>query len=247
MSGNSKLGQIRALCFDVFGTVVDWRTTVIRELELFGSEQGIEADWSEFADRWRTEGYMGGMKLVQQGLLPFQTADALHLRMLNILLGEIGFDTKKNIGAVEHLNTVWHRLQPWPDSVIGLESLRSNFIVSTLSNGNMSLLTNMAKYSNLRWDVILSAEITGAFKPNPDCYENAANLLGLNPDEVMLVAAHESDLLAAQAVGFRTAYIFRPNEYGTDNKKVFKPDLPFDFIANDFSHLARLLAARKVD
>ena len=105
----------------------------------------------------------------------------------------------------------------------------------------------MAKYSNLRWDVILSAEITGAFKPNPECYRNAANLLGFDATEIMLVAAHESDLLAAQAVGFGTAYVFRPNEYGTDNKKALRPDLPFDFIANDFSHLAELLAAREVD
>ena len=105
----------------------------------------------------------------------------------------------------------------------------------------------MAKYSNLRWDVILSAEITGAFKPNPECYQNAAKLLGLDADEVMLVAAHESDLLAAQAVGFGTAYVFRPNEYGTYNKKDLKANLPFDFIANDFNHLAELLAARKVD
>lgn len=247
MIENSKLGQIRALCFDVFGTVVDWRTTVIRELELFGSEQEIKADWSEFADRWRTEGYMGGMRLVQEGSLAFQSADALHLRMLNILLEEIGFDVKNNLATVDHLNRVWHRLQPWPDSVAGLEKLRSNFIVSTLSNGNMSLLTNMAKYSNLRWDVILSAEITGAFKPNPECYKNAANLLGLNTDEVMLVAAHEGDLLAAQAVGFSTAYIFRPDEYGTDNTKVLKPDLPFDFIANDFNHLAEILAAHKIN
>ena len=247
MSEIGKLGQIKALCFDVFGTVVDWRTTVISELQLFGSEQAITADWPKFADRWRTEGYMGGMRLVQEGSLPFQTADALHLRMLNLLLEEIGFNTKKNIDVVEHLNTVWHRLQPWPDSVIGLENLRSNFIVSTLSNGNMSLLTNMAKYSNLRWDVILSAEITGAFKPNPECYQNAAKLLGLDADEVMLVAAHESDLLAAQAVGFGTAYVFRPNEYGTYNKKDLKANLPFDFIANDFNHLAELLAARKVD
>ena len=247
MIENSKLGQIRALCFDVFGTVVDWRTTVIRELELFGSEQEIKADWSEFADRWRTEGYMGGMRLVQEGSLAFQSADALHLRMLNILLEEIGFDVKNNLATVDHLNRVWHRLQPWPDSVAGLEKLRSNFIVSTLSNGNMSLLTNMAKYSNLRWDVILSAEITGAFKPNPECYKNAAKLLGLNADEVMLVAAPEGDLLAAEAVGFSTAYIFRPDEYGTDNTKVLKPDLPFDFIANDFNHLAEILAAHKIN
>jgi 2-haloacid dehalogenase len=244
MSEASKLGQIKALCFDVFGTVVDWRTTVINELQLFGSEQAINTNWSEFADRWRTEGYMGGMRLVQQGSLSFQTADALHLRMLNILLEEIGFDTQNNIRAVEHLNTVWHRLQPWPDSVTGLESLRSRFIVSTLSNGNMSLLTNMAKHSNLRWDVILSAEITGAFKPNPECYRNAANLLGLDTNEIMLVAAHESDLLAAQAVGFGTAYVFRPNEYGSDNKKTLSPDLPFDFIANDFNQLAELLTTR---
>ncbi|HIE84466.1 MAG TPA: haloacid dehalogenase type II [Dehalococcoidia bacterium] len=247
MSEASKLGQIKALCFDVFGTVVDWRTTVINELQLFGSEQAINADWSEFADRWRTEGYMGGMRIVQQGSLPFQTADALHHRMLTILLEEIEFDTKKNIAAVKHLNTVWHRLQPWPDSVLGLERLRSHFIVSTLSNGNISLLTNMAKYSNLRWDVILSAEITGAFKPNPECYRNAANLLGFDANEIMLVAAHESDLLAAQAVGFGTAYVFRPTEYGIDNKKAIRPDLPFDFIANDFSHLAELLAVPKVD
>ena len=235
----AELGDIRALTFDVFGTVVDWRSSVIGELEAFGARHGLEADWGVFADRWRREGYAGGMRLVRDGELPFQTADSLHRRMLDILLAELGAEVDED--EVADLNRVWHRLAPWPDSAAGLARLRAGYTISTLSNGNVELLVNMAKFGGLPWDCVLSAEITGAFKPEPRCYERAAELLGCAPPQVMMVAAHQGDLLAAAQTGMRTAFVPRPNEAGPNHPADLTPDPSFHIVASDFHDLARQL------
>ena len=234
--------RVRALTFDVFGTVVDWRTSVIRECEAFGKQYGIAADWASFVDDWRYDGYMGGISRVRKGELPFMTADELHRQKLAALLAERGITGVPGEAVVE-LNRAWHRLDPWPDAVEGLERLRQHRIVSTLSNGNVALLVNMARYAGLRWDCVLSADITGAFKPDPECYLAGARLLGLEPGAVMMVAAHKRDLQAAQEAGLRAAFVPRPSEAGPDRDVDLEPDPAFDLVAIDFHDLATQLEA----
>lgn len=233
------LSRVKALTFDVFGTVVDWRSSVSVEVAAFLARYGVDADAGMFTDRWRREGYAGGMRLVRDGELPFQTADQLHLRMLNILLEELGIEVPET--EVADLNRAWHRLHPWLDSPSGLQRLRSRFVVSTLSNGNVDLLVNMAKFGGLPWDCVLSAQITGAFKPEPGCYQRAAELLGCDSSEVMMVAAHQGDLLAAAQTGMRTAFVPRPDEAGPNFPVDLTPDPSFDIVATDFHHLATQL------
>ena len=233
------LSDIRALTFDVFGTVVDWRSSVSAEVAAFLNRHSVDADPGMFTDRWRREGYAGGMRLVRDGELPFQTADQLHLRMLNILLEEL--DIEADQAEVEELNRAWHRLHPWIDSSGGLQRLRSRFVVSTLSNGNVDLLVNMARFGGLPWDCVLSAQITGAFKPDPQCYRRAADLLGCQPNQVMMVAAHQGDLRAAAKTGMRTAFVPRPKEAGPNFPVDLTPDPAFDIIATDFHNLAAQL------
>lgn len=230
---------VRALTFDVFGTVVDWRGSVLRELRALGAAKSIDTDWESFVDSWRYDGYMGGIQRVRKGELPFQTADALHRSQLDILLAERGIDLSED--EVVHLNRAWHRLDPWPDSVGGMQRLRSRFVVSTLSNGNISLLVDMAKHAGLPWDCVLSADVTGAFKPEPDCYRRAAELLDCEPREVMMVAAHKRDLQAAATVGLRTAFVPRPQEAGPSRDVDLTPDANFDYVARDFHDLASQL------
>jgi 2-haloacid dehalogenase len=231
------IASVRALTFDVFGTVVDWRSSVVRQLQEFGQRHGVETDWESFADDWRYDGYVGGMQKVRTGELPFQTAGSLHRRKLDLLLAERGI-TGVPEAEVADLNLAWHRLDPWPDSVAGLKRLKSKFIISTLSNGEVRLLVDMARYGGLPWDCVLSAEVTGAFKPEPSCYLNAARFLGLEPHEVMMVAAHKGDLKAAQAVGFQAAFVPRPLEAGPSRTADLSPDPAFQLHANDFVELA---------
>ncbi len=233
------LRQVRALTFDVFGTVVDWRSSVSAEVASFLKRHDVEADAGMFTDRWRREGYAGGMRLVRDGELPFQTADQLHRRMLDILLAELGVEAAE--AEVSELNRAWHRLHPWIDSPGGLQRLRSRFVASTLSNGNVELLVNMAKFGGLPWDCVLSAEITGAFKPEPQCYQRAAELLGCESHQVMMVAAHQADLLAAARTGMRTAFVPRPEEAGPNFPVDLTPDPSFDIVATDFHDLAAQL------
>src|SRR5229473_3077826 len=186
---------VKALVFDVFGTVVDWRGSILRELAAFGGERGIAADWDAFVDDWR-KGYQPAMQRVRCGELPWSTIDALHRVILDELL------TRYRIGGLseaetDHLNRAWHRLDPWPDSVSGLTRLKRKFIIGTLSNGNIALLVNMAKRAGLPWDVVLSAELAHHYKPDPQAYQMPPQLLGLAPHQVMLVAAHPNDLAAA--------------------------------------------------
>jgi len=230
-----------ALVFDVFGTVVDWRGSVIREGQLLGQRKGIKADWVAFADAWRG-GYQPAMQRVRSGQIPWTNIDGLNRLILNDLL--VQFNIKGLSEAeIDHFNRAWHRLWPWPDSVGGLHRLSAGFIVSTLSNGNVSLLTNMAKYAQLPWDCILSAELFGHYKPDPEVYLGAAKLLGPAPAQVMMVAAHVDDLTAAKKVGLKTALVTRPLEYGPQRKADTAQDGVgiADFIATDLMDLAAQL------
>ena len=234
------LADVQALTFDVFGTVVDWRGSIIREGEALGAAHGLEVDWAAFADAWRG-GYRPSMARVRSGELPWTNLDALHRMILDGLLDEFGIHTLSEADK-QHWNRVWHRLTPWPDAVPGLTRLRQHYVLATLSNGNVALLTNMAKHGGLPWDCILSAEIVRHYKPDPETYLGAAELLGLQPSEVMMVAAHKSDLRAARAVGLRTAFVERPHEFGPDVEVNLDPDPDNDVHARDFNDLADQLA-----
>lgn len=235
------ISEVKALVFDVFGTVVDWRTSITKEGQQLGKAKGIEVDWERFADAWRGK-YRPFMDKVRYGQLPWTNLDALHRMALEELLAE--FD----IGGLSesekaHLNLAWHRLQGWPDSAPGLSRLKQRFIIATLSNGNVALLTNMAKHAGLPWDCILSAELAKAYKPDPQVYQMAADLLGLPPDQVMMVAAHQGDLRAAQEVGLKAAFVPRPLERGPGRAGDLTPDESFDVVATDFIDLAKQLGA----
>lgn len=230
------VSSLKALTFDVFGTVVDWRGTIIREGMAFGKEHGLSVDWAGFADAWRG-GYRPSMDRVRRGELPWTNIDALHRMILDALLAQFGI-TGLSEADKDHLNRAWHRLDPWPDTVEGLTRLRRGFVIATLSNGNVALLTNMAKHAGLPWDCILSAELAKHYKPDPEAYRTAAALLGLRPEQVMMVAAHKGDLRAAQAVGLRTAFVTRPHEFGPERTPDTSPDPAFDIHARDFGDLA---------
>ena len=235
------LTQVQALTFDVFGTVVDWRGTIIREGEAFGQKKGLDVDWAQFADAWRG-GYRPAMDKVRRGELPWTHIDGLHRLILDGLLEPFGL-TGLSEDEIDDLNRVWHRLAPWPDAVEGLQRLRERYVTATLSNGNISLLVNMAKHSGLPWDCVLSSELAKQYKPDPEVYRLAAQLLGLEPPQVMMVAAHNGDLLAAQAVGFRTAFVLRAQEYGPGQTSNLEADPAVDVVAGDFVDLARQLFA----
>jgi 2-haloacid dehalogenase len=229
------------LAFDVFGTVVDWRSSIIRELEEFGRANGIAADWPAMADGWRA-GYAPAMNRVRGGELPWTRIDDLHRMVLDELLAAAGI-TQIAEDDVGHLNRAWHRLDPWPDSVAGLARLKERFVITTLSNGNVSLLTNMAKRAGLPWDCVISAELFRHYKPDREAYLGCADLLGVAPAELMLVAAHPSDLRAARDAGLGTAYVVRPLEYGPNQRPHRMDDDEFDVTATDFLDLADRLGA----
>jgi 2-haloacid dehalogenase len=232
-----------ALVCDVFGTVVDWRGSIAAEGARLGHAWGLDPaiDWAALADAWRAR-YRPAMDQVARGALPWVNLDGLHRRSLEVVLAEFGLaDLPEERKA--HLNTAWHRLDPWPDSVAGLTRLRRRFTVATLSNGNVALLVNMAKRAGLPWDCIFSAELFRAYKPDPAVYRGAAELLGLRPDAVMLVAAHHDDLRAAAAAGLCTAFVARPLEFGVGARPDPAPDAAFDYAATDLLDLARQLGA----
>lgn len=233
---------VKALVFDVFGTVVDWRGSIIRECKQWGRAKGFDADWAKFADRWRA-GYPPAMDKVRRGELPWMKLDSLHRLILDDLLAEF-----KITGLTEeekaHWNFVWHRLSPWPDSVEGLTRLKKKFVIATLSNGNVSLLVEMARSAGLPWDTVLSAELFHHYKPDRETYLGSADLLGCKPEELMLVAAHPSDLAAARACGLKTGFVPRPLEFG--KKKEPSPPVAdtFDVTARDFVELAKKLSPK---
>ena len=225
---------VSALTFDVFGTVVDWRGSIIREGAGWGKAKGLDVDWARFADRWRA-GYGPSMNKVRGGALPWMKIDALHRMILDQLLEEFKI-TGLTEAEKDHWNRVWHRLAPWPDAVAGLEKMRTRHILATLSNGNVSLLVEMAKNAGLPWDTVLSAELFRHYKPDREVYLGAADLLSCQPAEVVMVAAHPDDLKAAAKCGLRTAFVPRPLEHGPG--KPAPPGSGFDFAARDFLDLA---------
>jgi 2-haloacid dehalogenase len=234
------VSTVKALAFDVFGTVVDWRSAVIRDGEKLGREKDLHIDWAAFADEWRGR-YAPSMDRVRRGERAWTNLDALHRNSLTELLEVFGIEGLTE-EEKDYLNKVWHRLDPWPDSVPGLRRLKERYVITTLSNGNVALLTNMAKTAGLPWDLILSAELVRRYKPDPETYLMVPYLLDLRPDEVMLVAAHPSDLRQAQENGLRAAYVPRPQEWGPEGEAE-KPDPSFDLAAEDLVDLAGKLGA----
>jgi 2-haloacid dehalogenase len=205
---------VKAVLFDVFGTVVDWRTGVAAAVRRFAAEHGLELDAGAFADAWRSR-YIPGMQRVSTGERPFVLLDVLHRENLDGVLADLGLDPERFGPAVlEELNRSWHFLPPWPDSAAGIAALKRDYIVGPLSNGNTSLLLDMAKAGGLPWDLILGSDVSRAYKPATEAYLRPAAVLGLDPGEIMLAAAHEGDLAAARKAGLATAFISRPLEQG---------------------------------
>jgi 2-haloacid dehalogenase len=238
---NSVANSVKALTFDVFGTVVDWHGSIIREGQLLAANKGYDVDWKKFAISWRA-GYGPAMNKVRNGEMPWTKIDDLHRMILDDLVEEYNL-TGMSEAELVHFNEAWHRLSPWPDTVSGLNKLKSKYVITTLSNGNVSLLTHMAKNGGLPWDAILSAELSGHYKPDPEAYLKAADLLSLKPEQVMMVAAHPSDLRAAARTGLKTAYVIRPLERGPGRPVNRNLDGEFDYTAEDFNDLARQLGA----
>jgi len=236
MIDKTAIESIKALTFDVFGTVVDWRRGISEESRALGRDKGIEADWEAFADAWRGR-YQPSLARVRDGEVPWTNLDSLHRASLDALSEEFGIDvlTDKEKDA---LNRAWHRLPPWPDSVAGLTRLKRKYILATLSNGNVALLVNMARNAGLPWDAILGAEVARHYKPQPESYLVTAELLGLAPHECMMVAAHNGDLVATAALGFRTAFVARPTEYGPDQQTDLQAEHDFDVVGESFMDLA---------
>ena len=232
-----KLKDVKALVFDLFGTVVDWRGSVIAEGRALARKKRLTVDWPAFADAWRA-GYAPAMDRVRRGELPWTTIDVLNRMILAELLAKLRIGTLSK-AEKDDFNRAWHRLKPWPDAVKGLARMKKKVVIATLSNGNMALLTNMAKHAGLPWDCVLSGELFRHYKPDREVYLGAARLLGLRPGEVMMVAAHKSDLDAAAAAGLRTAFVQRPMEFGDPALKDVKPEKRFDINAADFLDLAR--------
>jgi 2-haloacid dehalogenase len=233
--------SVKALVFDTFGTVVDWRTSVAQEVAQLAKRKGITVDPEKFADTWRA-GYGPSMNRVRTGELPWTKLDALHRMTLDKLLVQFGISGLTE-AEIDNLNRAWHRLRPWPDAVGGLTRLKKKFIIAPLSNGNISLMTDLAKHSGLPWDVILGAELARHYKPDREVYLSAAEILDLKLDQVMMVAAHLGDLRAAKAVGLRTAFVPRPLEFGHGGKPDATPDSSVDLTAKDFNDLAARLGA----
>ncbi|MDH2381350.1 haloacid dehalogenase type II [Bradyrhizobium sp. CER78] len=233
----SDLSGVKALVFDVFGTVVDWRTSLINDFTTWGETRGIKADWTALVDGWRAV-YTASMDEVRKNPQNgYVILDVLHRRSLEKLVAQ--FDIKGLTEAdLQHLTKGWHRLHGWPDSVAGLTRLKTKYIISPLSNGNVALLTNMAKFAGLPWDLVMSAELFEHYKPDPETYLGAAKLLCLPPEQVMMVAAHNYDLKHAQKHGLKTAFVARPTEYGPLQKVDFDATGTWDIVAKDFGEIA---------
>src|SRR5215469_1422791 len=227
---------VKALLFDTFGTVVDWRGSIIDEGKNWGKTKGITVDWARFADRWRA-GYAPSMERVRKGEMPWTNLDRLHQALLQDLLKEFHIEGLSE-AEKDEWNRVWHRLNPWPDSVAGLTRLRKKYTIAPLSNGNVALLTDMAKHAGIPWDLILSAELAKHYKPDREAYLTAVSLLELQPEEVMMCAAHRNDLVAARSFGLRTGFIHRPNEYGPMRKADEAHRADFDVVSTDILDLA---------
>src|SRR4051794_33344381 len=221
----------KALFFDVFGTCVDWRTSVIRA----GEPLGLPA---RYADDWRAR-YQPQLETVRSGLRPWTVLDVLHREALDDVLDAHGVDLP--VAQRDELNLVWHRLDPWIDTVEGLTALKARHVIAPVSNGNIALLVDMAKHAGLPWDAILGAELARAYKPQPEAYLRSAEALGIAPGEAMMVAAHNGDLVAAAALGLMTAFVPRPTEHGPGQESDLRAEASFDIVATDLIDLANAI------
>ncbi|MDC1086103.1 haloacid dehalogenase type II [Alphaproteobacteria bacterium] len=234
--------KVKALLFDVFGTIVDWRSGIANEVKKIANKNKIVINANDFADAWRAE-YQPAMEEIRKGNRSFTILDILHMENLKKISSRFGLD-RLSSNDFDLLVKAWHRLPGWPDSSEGLNKLKTKFIIATQSNGNIALMVNMAKYSNLNWDVILGAEVVGHYKPEPEAYLKACRALHLSPEECMMVAAHDDDLKAASLQGMKTGYVHRPYEYGKDKLfdisqvNDYKGDRSWDFISRDLNDLA---------
>ncbi|MDR3522066.1 MAG: haloacid dehalogenase type II [Acidocella sp.] len=225
----------RAVLFDVFGTLVDWRGSIHAGLAAFGAAQGITADWLGITDAWRGA-YKPSMNAVRTGALPWTNLDDLHRGALVELLPEFGVRALA-AAQIDELVGLWHKLTPWPDSVAGLNALKSQVVVGSLSNGHVALQVALAKHTGFAWDMIFGADIFGHYKPDPQVYLGACKFLGLVPGQVMLVAAHNEDLAAARALGLQTGFIKRPMEFGSPDERA-RPNQDWEVVADSVLDLA---------
>lgn len=231
--------EVRALTFDVFGTVADWRSGIAREAEAMLAPKGVSLDWGAFADAWRKE-YQPAMEAVRSGVRGYVTMDVLHREMLDVALEEFdvaGLDETE----LHHLAMGWRRLDPWPDVVEGMTRLKAGYAVAALSNGNIALVLAMAKRAGVPWDVILGSELVGTYKPDAAIYDSAPRFLDLAPSQVMMVACHPWDLAAAKARGLRTAYVHRPLEWGPGAEREMPEVGQVDVVCGSFVELAEVM------
>jgi 2-haloacid dehalogenase len=226
--------DVKALVFDVFGTLVDWRSSIAREAQAVLEPLGHKLDWPAFADAWRAE-YDPAMQQVRSGALPFCKLDVLHRRNLDTILPRFGISLDE--AAAKHLNLAWHRLDAWPDTSPGLKRLKKKFMIAPCSNGNISLMVALARRNDLPWDAILGSEIARDFKPKPRVYLSACEAFDITPAQCMMVAAHPRDLAAAAEQGLRTGYIARPHEFGP-GKGPKEPAGPVDVMSTSVEDLA---------
>ena len=238
--------KVKALLFDVFGTVVDWRTGIAREVEDIAKKNNISLDPYDFADAWRAE-YQPAMEEIRKGRRSFTILDILHMENLKKIASKFNLHNLSD----QDLNTLvkaWHRLPGWPDSSDGLNALKKKYILATQSNGNIALIVDMAKFSNLNWDVVLGAEVIGHYKPDPEAYLKACSALDLKTEECLMVAAHDDDLKAASLQGMKTAYVHRPFEYGKDKLfdiaevNDYKGNKEWNIVSSDLNDLAKQLS-----
>ncbi|HEY0327552.1 MAG TPA: haloacid dehalogenase type II [Rhodopseudomonas sp.] len=240
MTTKADTPAVKALLFDIFGTVVDWRGSLIADLTQWSAKRGLSADWTTLVDAWR-QAYVPSMNEVRKNPeRGFVILDTLHRQSLERLVAEFGIQGLSD-ADLHYMTMGWRRLKPWSDVVEGLTRLKRNYILSPLSNGNVALLTNLAKTAGLPFDLIIGGDISRHYKPDPETYLGAAKLLCLAPGEVMLVAAHNNDLAAAQALGLKTGFVARPTEYGPLQVRDFEPNGAWDVVARDFGELAARL------
>jgi len=228
--------NLKALLFDVFGTVVDWRGSITREMQRFGKDHQIDQDWQQFALDWRAL-YQPAMETIRTGNRGYVKLDQLHRENLQQLVIDYQLDTLDE-QQLDHINRVWHRLQPWADTLPGMIRLKKRFVLGSLSNGNVALMVNMAKHSGIPWDMILGSEIAQGYKPQEKVYLHSAEMLGLKPEQCMMVAAHNEDLHAARSLGFHTAYINRPYEYGEGQTTDLQAEQSWDIVGEYMTDIA---------
>lgn len=240
--GNGDARRIEAILFDVFGTIVDWRTGVARETAAFFETLGVDADPLAFADAWRGE-YQPAMERIRSGNRGYVALDTLHRENLDIVLERFGLADVLDETARNALNHAWEKLPPWPDSVPALQRLKKSFIIAPCSNGSIALMTRLAKFGDLPWDAIVGADIARTYKPQPEAYLKSAEALGVRPQHTLMVACHNNDLVAARACGLKTAFFARPHEHGEQPNADAAASSDWDFVAEDALDLAEKLTA----